>query len=360
MRVFAGGNPEDNALYYSEIGNPSYFKSDINKLYPGSGYGNITALCALSDSLLVSYDCGWYAWDGITPLEDASWKPLNLPYSCVSNDTLALTPYSFTYLGHDGLYNVSAAILNTQVVLIQGKDMIKKISENKVEKTIQSISDKKKCRAIFFNNTYYLAYNTDGIANNRVLKYEWDTKSFTRVTGWTVNQWLSDPENLYFASKNYLLQANTGYTDIDTDTGEPKSIPVKILLKEYPLGNPFSQKVVQFIGFLFKINDTDLSGVNVKIYMGYETYVIPGNEAFGVGTVDLSEALIYGREWGKVWGYRETIVKMIEFGRVSNTFQIEITNSNLDSPITLIGIGFVYEETDLIFPNIMKDELLLQ
>lgn len=51
---------------------------------------------------------------------------------------------------------------------------------------------------------------------------------------------------------------------------------------------------------------------------------------------------------------------MVETVMVSNTFQIEIKNSNVEDPITLIGIGFVYDTTDLVMPTILKDEDLLK
>ena len=351
FRVFAAGNPEDNALYYSEIGKPTYFKSEINKVYPVSGYGAITAVGpALSKSLLVSYENGWYHWDGITPLEDAEWEPLNLPYGCACHNSIALTPYSFTFLANDGLYTVSASILNSDLVMIQGKDVIKKITENRIEKTMRSISDKKKCRGIFHNNIYYLAFNTDGVKNDKVLKYEWDTKSFTIKTKWAVNAWLFDPQNLYFTSKNYLLNANNGYADIDVDTGEVVSIDLDVKTKAYSLGNPFTQKVVQFIGLIFKQGVEDLSTVEITVHMGYESFTISG--------IDLADSLVWNREWGKVWGFNESIVKMIELIHISNTFQIELKSSSIDNPITLLAIGFIYEDIDLVSPDIMKDEVL--
>lgn len=356
FRVFAAGNPDDNGLFYSEKGIPTYFNSKINKVYPSNGYGRVTAVGTLSESVIISYENGWYAWDGITPLQDATWKPLNLPYGCVCNESLALTPYSFTFLGKDGLYTVSASILNSDLVLIQGKDIIKKITENRVEKTMLSIKDRKMCRGIFYDNVYYLAYNTDGEHNDKVLKYEWDTKSFTIRTGWTVNQWLYDPEELYFTSQNFILKANDGYSDIDVETGEKKPIQLKVRTKEYSLGNQLSTKVLQLLGLIFKQNSSPFANIDLKIIMGYEEY----NFAYTVNGADLTESLIYGRDWGLLWGYREAIVKMIEVIRVSNTFQIELTNSNLDDPITLIGAGFIYEETDLVAPNILKDEVLLQ
>ncbi|MDD4565736.1 MAG: hypothetical protein PHE79_09730 [Eubacteriales bacterium] len=350
-RVFAAGNPDDNGLYYGEIGNPAYFASAINKVYPANGYGKITAIGVLSDSIIVSYENGWYAWDGITPLKDARWGPLNLPYGCVCHESLALTPYSFTYLGKDGLYTVSASILSSDLVLIQGKDIIKKITENRVEKTMGSIKDRKMCRGVFYDNVYYLAYNTDGEKNDKVLKYEWDTKSFTIKTGWIVNQWLPDPEELYFASKNFLLKANDGYSDIDVDTGEKRPIQFHVKTKDYALGNILSTKNLRFMGLVFKQNSEPKSSIDINVIMGYEEY--------HVDEVDLAESLVYGRDWGAIWGFSESVIKMVEVSRASNAFQIELINNNLDDPVTLIGIGFIFEESDLVLPNIMKDEVLL-
>jgi len=352
FRVFAAGNPDDNGLYYSEIGNPTYFASAINKVYPASGYGNITAIGILSDSVIVSYENGWYAWDGITPLKDARWRPLNLPYGCACHESLALTPYSFTFLGKDGIYTVSASILSSDLVLIQGKDIVKKITENRVEKTMASIKDKKMCRGIFYDNVYYLAYNTDGVKNDKVLKYEWDTKSFTIRTGWIVNQWLPDPEDLYFASTNFLLKANDGYSDIDVETGDKKPIPYHVKTKAYALGNFFSIKNLRFLALVFKQNYEPKSDIDINIIMGYEEYK--------VDKADLAESLIYDRNWGTIWGFSESITKMVEVSRASNTFQVELINNNIDDPVTLIAIGFIFEESSLVLPNIMKDEVLLK
>jgi hypothetical protein len=359
-RIFAAGNPDDsNALYYSEIGLPAYFKPGINKVYPAGGYGKITALLgSLSEALLVSFENGWYAWNGITPLEDATWKPLNLPYGCVCHRSIALTPYSFTFLAGDGVYNVSASILSGEAMLVYGKDLIKKVTENRVEKATRSISDRQKCRGVFFNNVYYLAYNTDGARNDRVLKYEWDTKSFTVKTGWNVNTWLSDPGSLYFASRNHLLKANAGYADFDVETGGAIPIPFNVVTKEYPLGNPLSMKNLKFLGLLFRQNDADLSSVKVTLHMGYEKLAIDWGAA--ADGLDLAESLIWGRAWGKVWGYRESIMKMIELNKLSNTFQVEMASANTDNPVTLVAIGFVYEETDLVAANLLKDEVLLK
>jgi hypothetical protein len=356
-RVFAAGNPDDNALFYSEIGVPTYFNSAINKVYPSNGYGKITALGLLSNSVLVSYEDGWYAWSGITPLtgqNPAQWTQLNIPHGCACPDSLRLTPNSFTFLGKDGIYTVSASILNYEIVLLQGRNVIQKVTANRIDNTVASISNKKKCRGIFYDNVYYLAFNTAGdSANSRVIKYEFDTKSFSIVTGWNVNKWIRDPENLYFASKNYLMKANMGYTDIDVDTGEPKPINVHVKTKEYDFGTALSQKVCQLVGLIFKQGTSeDESAIDIALNAGYSRYRVNGAE--------VSESLIYGRSWGLRWGFREAVAIIIEYIQVSNTFQIEFENSRLNDPITLIAIGFEFRQSDVVRPTDMKDRVLLR
>jgi hypothetical protein len=356
-RVFAAGNPDDNGLFYSEIGIPTYFNSAINKVYPSNGYGRITALGLLSDSVLVSYEDGWYAWRGITPLSGqnpAEWKQLNIPNGCVCHDSLKLAPYSFIFLGKDGIYNISASILEYEIVMLQGRNVIQKITANRIDKVIASIADKKKCRGIFDNNVYYLAFNVlEDAANSRVIKYEFDTKSFTIVTGWNVNKWIRDPENLYFASKNYLMKANAGYSDIDVETGEPKPIAVHVLTKEFDLGSPLTQKFCRLAGLVFKQDISEIeSQIDINLKAGYESYKVNG--------VTVSESLIYGRAWGLRWGYREAVTTVIEYIQVSNTFQIEFRNERLDDPVTLIAIGFEYRDADVVRPGNMKDEVLLK
>ena len=367
-RVFASGNPDDNAVYYSEIGQPAYFVSAYNKVYPSINYGIAKGITQLSESILVSYEDGWYAWDGITPLDDATWKPLNLPYGCVSHRSIAKTPYSFMFLGRNGVYVVSASILSSELVMLQGEDIIKNVTENRIDKTIASIVNPTNCRAVFYDNVYYLAYGIDSAGNTRVLKYEWGTKSFTTITGWKVNAWTYDSSNLFFASTNYVLRTNDSESDIDVETGEEKAIEFHIRTKEYPLGNPFMNKCLNLLGFIFKqpqYENADASSVNMKVLTGYTSYgyeyELDGTavaETLVFGTT-ITESLVWGRDWGLIWGFTEAIVKMVELTLVSNTFQIDIQNNNLNDPIILIGIGFVYEETDFVSPTIFKDEVLL-
>lgn len=356
-RVFASGNPDDNAIYYSEIGYGNYFQSKTNKLYPAvNGYGHVTGMCNLSSALIVSYENGWYTWRGITPLQDAYWEILNIPYGCVAPRSLCLTPQGFTYLAKDGIYTVSAAILNEQYILLQTKQVIKRISEDVVEKTIESFSNKSLCSAIFYDNMYMIAFSTDGETCDRVLKYEWDTGAFSLGTGWIVNNWINDHDNLFFASDNYVLKAFEGYSDVDTETGDWKPIVLHVKTKEYYFDTPQTNKVLQMISFIFQQHHDDplkrlTSSAQVILHAGYQKYILKES--------DLAESLYYNRMWGKKWGYREAIVQVAEIVMVSNVFQIEVIADNIDDPVTLLGVGFSYADTDLVLPTILKDEELM-
>jgi hypothetical protein len=459
MRVFAAGNPDDNALYWSEIGSPTKWNTGINKLYPINEHTKVTGITEISSALLVSYENSWYSWTGVDPGDDATWKQLNIPYGCACHESIALTPYSFTYLSKDGIYTVSASILSQPLVMLQSKGMITKITENRAEKLIGSIVDRKICRGIFYDNTYYLAYNAlpstisdanqtgfysvegkakiggrmfyrnavgdrwtcesvvytppsveyfaleavqawlighgmksvhDGLTlpeyialhtdndfvqeiqgayeggqittgegigsngNNMVLKYEWDTKSFTTVTGWHVTGWLADPVRLYFTTMGYVLRANDGYADIDTATGAKKEIEVIVKTKAYTLGSPFVNKQLCLAGFIFRQDLSEIiTEVDVMIEAGYQKYHI---ERF-----DLPESLIYGRRWGKRWGYREQQVKVVETNLSSDIFAVSIKQKCLDSPITMICIGFAFRATGHMLPQdveMLKDEAL--
>ena len=356
-RVFAGGNPDDNALYYSEIGYADYWKGELNKLYPSqNGMGKITGIIELSEYLLVSYEHGWYAWHGTTPLDDATWKPLNIPYGCIAPRSLVLTPNSFTFLAKEGIFCVSAAILNDAYVLMENQTIIRNLSDDKVEQTIAAMNPvylKEAADAVFYDNAYLLAFpGEQRVENTHVLKYDWSHGSFTLITGWVVNRWMKAAYDLYFTSRQFILRAFDGYSDVKVfGDGSAKPIALHVKTKEYHFGTPFNMKNAQLIGFIFQQHDAVTSDLRIVVHAGYRKY--------DVQAVNLADSLYYNRMWGAAWGYREAIVKVIETIEPANTFQIEFIKESVDDPITLIGIGFIYENTDYVSPNVLKDEVLL-
>ena len=380
MRVFAGGNPDENALYYSDVQEPDYWNSAINKVHPGSGYGQITGLIEVNSHLLVSYQNGWYSWSGIDPIEDARWKELAIPYGCSCNRSIARTPYSFTFLSRDGIYSVQASILNIEYTLTTSKGYIKQISGGKVENAVRSIENHKKCRGVFWENAYYLAYRyvpeepenpnpqiggyyepncgthcfDVGKGNNSVLKYEWDTASWAKYAGWHVTEWLTDAEGLFFCTDNYVLKTGEGYSDVNTRTGEKKAIDVLVRTKDFIFGSPGKIKETRLITFVFKqFLGYEDSTVDILVRAGYGNYKVLN--------IDINESLIYGRSWGKRWGWRDEQIKVAEVQKLGDTFSIEFRHSQIDRPIALLAISFAYRTIKRILPrdaNLLKDEAL--
>lgn len=369
FRVFAAGNPNDTALFYSELGNPRYWKSDLNKVYPSiNGYGSVTGIINLSDYLLVAYERGWFYWKGSTPLTDAYWKPMNIPYGCVSPRTLVLTPNSFTFLAKEGIYNVSVAILSDEYILLQTKQVIKKLSENVVEKTIDSIVSPQDCEGVFWHNAYLLSYWTieNGEKVQKVLKYEWDTASFTLITGWSPARFTVAEDKLLCASGRYVLDCFDSQYDIDTATGKNKKIKLHVRTKEYIFGSPLTDKIIQHLGLVFKQHTSKINSVRVGIRYGYNYAEYP--------LQNLAESFTWGRNWGLNWGWANTITKVLETILSGTSFQLELIDDRelsdeevnatgddrnaTDSPVTLLAVGFIYEVTDYLNPTTYKDSEL--
>lgn len=350
LRIFAAGNPDDPlSLYYSEPNDITYFKSS-SKLYPTNSEGEITGLSAVLEDVLVSYNNSWWHFKGTTPPNDAIWKRLPIPYGCIANDSIALTPFSFTFLSQEGLFKVNASIINQDLVLVQGNEMIKNIAENKVENTIKDIKNPKNVCAIFHENKYYLAYSDEegNDRNNKVLAYDWDNKSFVRYTGWQVNYWdKRSTGELRFASKDYILTTDKGYKDFDINTGSFKPIKLVVETKNYDLGNPISSKYLQFLYLQFKQYLTTESNLKISIIADYKSIIINSK---------LSESLVWNRVWGNNWGFKDLIEKVSEIKEIATRFKIRFENDSIDDPITIYGVGFEFKSLRPRANMISRDE----
>lgn len=300
LRIFAAGDYNgQQALYYSEPSDPTFFKK-TSIVFPNTSEGVITGLTQLLDTVLVGYSHAWWGWTGIDPKTDATWGKYSIPHGLVNNNTIALTPNSFTFLSHDGIYRVSSGILSRDLVMLAGEEMIKKITDKKVDKIIKSIKNPSKVTACFRSGKYYLAYsdvsaNSD---NNCVLVYDWYGQNFVRYTGWTVHDFAVMPDNrFYFASNRFVLKvSDTALNDIDveTTTGQIKPIHLHVETKPYNFKNPIVEKIIHRF-FLWSSQDVGAGStlrVTLRIDYALQSFDIDLN----------NELFIWGEAWGKVWG----------------------------------------------------------
>ena len=174
--------------------------------------------------------------------------------------------------------------------------------------------------------------------NNSILVYDWEQKSFTRYRGWQVNDWCALYEGkLMFASKNYVVQANTGYNDVDVTTGSDKGVVMKVITKPYRFGNESTMHLRKYVKrmYLFaKQYLQELSGMTINVISDYVQNDL---------TVNLAESLIWGRVWGTKWGFTDALTQQADFKKDGTRHQIVFEDASLNNPITIYGIGFDFE-----------------
>lgn len=336
LRVFASGNPENpSALYYSEFNDFGYFK-EISIMYPTTNEGRVTAITDFSDVLMVSYPNRWYFWRGVA-IDEATWRPLPLNYGCQSYGSLVITPMSLTYLGRNNIHQVDINLVSNQVISMQSYEMINSISEGVIEKLVEGMENKHLAKGVFHEGKYMLFYCDDETLdyNNKVLIYNWKSKGFSVYSNWkTKNVSKVSSGDLLISYQNYVLKTGNGYSDIDVTDGSEVPIPLRIKTKNYYMDSFLNPKSLVRAFLVFQQKEHDDSNVNI---------VLNGNYVVeDLKTAKLSESLVWGRDWGSLWGWSDMIIKTFFPEATANYFNIELTNNNLNDPITFYALGFEY------------------
>lgn len=341
LRYVASGNPDSpTSIYFSEPGQIGYFK-ELNVLVPTSGDGEVRAMFNILNSVLVSYNRTWWEYNGTDPSVDGTWKQLPIPFGCVSEWTIAILDYyNFVYLAKDGLYLVSANILNQEGVPTQNTDALKNITSIKIDDTISSIINKKKCVGVFVDDVYYMAYNDDVTepSNNKVLCYFTDFQAFTKYTGWLVNDWLLNSDGkLEFASRNYnLITEADDYYDIDVITGLNKGIDMLVKSARLTLGYNENPKWYDKLFFHFvQTLDPDQADVQLNVRIG--------NSLQEFENINITPNLVWGREWGDIWGFEPLFYYMTYLRRKGTWIEYTITSTSQGAPIEFYGITIQYK-----------------
>jgi len=187
---------------------------------------------------------------------------------------------------------------------------------------------------------YYLAYNDDVdiIENNKVLCYFTDFGSFTKYTGWLINDFLLNSDgNIEIASRNYSLSTESDtFLDIDVDTGETKDIVMDIESAELTfdlIENPkfFDKAFVHFV----QTDDDETSLVDIDVKIG------SGSQSFK--DVDTAPSLIWGKNWGSLWGFEPLFFYFAYLRRKGVWIKYRITSTTGGSPIEFYGVTFTYQ-----------------
>ncbi|GEM_PF-1549339 len=347
-RYVATGNPKKpSAVYFSEPYQFNYFKQ-LNILYPTSSEGSAVCLLNLLDSIVIGYKHSWYEYTGIEPSVDGTWRRLALPYGCASEYSVQIVDlYNFIYLADNGLYLVSANILNQYGVTTQNSNTVKCISDN-VENTIRSIPNKSKCISTYHDNIYYLAY-TDNIegSNDKILLYYTDKKAYSMFKNVHVNDFLYRANGvLEFASKNYAMKfENTKIADIDPITGEEVPIEFIMSTSNLALNDRIAHKFIDKIFIQANIGAEDFDK-HLKLAIAIDDIEVT---SILIDLAKLNEGFVWGDLWGSPWGNYSTNLQSAFIRQTGNRISLTFTNI-IDPQINtnIVVYGFVISYKPLI------------
>lgn len=352
-RYVATGNPKKPfAVYFSEPMQLNYFK-EFNILNPSSSDGTAVCLVNIIDSVLVGYRHSWYEYTGLDPAVDGTWRKLAIPYGCASEYSVqVLDLYSFVFLADNGLYLVSANVLNQYEIVMQNATSVKNISEDKIHNTIKTIFDKSKCVSVYHDSIYYLAYNDNAGENSKIILYYTDKKAFTLFTGIQVNDFLYRKNgNLEIASLNYALRFDdTVHYDTDVTTGENKRIEFEIKTTNLTLDTFIAEKFIDKIFVQANIGaETFDEHLRLLIRIDYlDTDMI---------TIDLSDVnsgLTWGNPWGSPWGNYSTQMQSAFIRMKGNRIGVGLTNKGLED----INTNFVFYGFAISFKQLIPFQKL--
>ena len=352
-RYVATGNPKKPfAVYFSEPMQLNYFK-EFNILNPSSSDGAAVCLVNIIDSVLVGYRHSWYEYTGLDPAVDGTWRKLAIPYGCASEYSVqVLDLYSFVFLADNGLYLVSANVLNQYEIVLQNATSVKNISEDKIYNTIKTIFDKSKCVSVYHDSIYYLAYNDNAGENSKIILYYTDKKAFTLFTGIQVNDFLYRKNgNLEIASLNYALRFDdTVHYDTDVTTGENKRIEFEIKTTNLTLDTFIAEKFIDKIFVQANIGaETFDEHLKLLIRIDYlDTDMI---------TIDLSDVnsgLTWGNPWGSPWGNYSTQMQSAFIRMKGNRIGVGLTNKGLED----INTNFVFYGFAISFKQLIPFQKL--
>ena len=116
QRIFVVGNETNpNSLYFSEVGDPTYFKAVSEILAVTDNGESISALKEFFGALVVFKPSAIYAWHGYDPTTDVTFQRLAATAGTRSYRTVKYVDGMLLYLSEDGIYALKGTYENVIV-----------------------------------------------------------------------------------------------------------------------------------------------------------------------------------------------------------------------------------------------------
>jgi len=240
---------------------------------------------------------------------------------------------------------MSPGVLDYNVILVAGDELVKNLAKNKVTKLIRNMVHPETAYAIFnpYAEKYMLAYGDDpaDTRNNKVLVLDWNLQAFTVITGWQVNGFCQRANgDLLIATNGYILKANQGYKDWDPATGAYKAIDFHVKTKQYNLDYAFHIKQLWRYLLGARQYDAETSSIDITIKMDYKLYDLT---ALTLSSLSLDPSFTWGETWGLPWGWSDLITREEDVDCEGSRVQVEFQNTIIDEPVTIYGHAFEFK-----------------
>lgn len=348
-RVFAAGNPDaPNTLYYSQVGDPTYFKAGQFLLQAASADGDaITGLREFNEALLVFKARGIWAWTGYTITTDVKFTRLNVHTGTRAERTICNVGTMLYYLGSDGVYamkNVYTGTIDTVKVSGSIDDLFQGVhnTANAYENTACAIFHEDKYMLSFCRETGEVGQ--DMTINNATVVCH---TAASNGTAWTqyLGRYFRDALNSVDGTLYYAHEENTAFWKFDKTkyTDEGADILWAIRFKDYDMGSPVHLK--KFKRGWAALNQQTLADTTVtaKVYVDYDIRTCVEDVE-----IQVDESLIWDAGlWGThKWGWIDTVTRSFEISSKGMRVGLEIsgvTNETLKNMMFMYGIAFMYK-----------------
>jgi hypothetical protein len=263
--------------------------------------------------------------DGVT-LNDNEVFKINVPNGCIAPGSVQEVGNNLFYLADDHVYSIFA----TEHDFVSGQIMSDKIAP--ILKSIGN-TDKALATSNFFDNKYYLSF-----PSGLTLVYDVTLESWTKFTNIKANSFIIRDGVLYFSTDNGMIyQFNE---NLYSDDGDPISFQMKTKLLD--LGSPINEKKFRMMWILSKQWDNYLTSFDVNLLI--DQYLLENFDGLIDNTKSGDSGVWDISKWDEVkWDFSETTQNAVKIGKKGRDIQFQITNDNVNEPVSIQGIVIEYE-----------------
>lgn len=331
-RVFVAGNPEaPNALYFSELNDPTYFSGNAgNPILAITDDGDvITGLKEYHGALLAFKRRAIFGWFGNSPKKDVVFKRLNVHTGTTSYRTICNVDDRLLYLGDDGIYMLKGAEENVMST--------KKLSGN-LDPTIKKLTSTERACAVYYENKYMVGATVgDSPHNNSVLVYFNNGKDSMGVydSGIYANDFVhSLGGELYHGASN---ASKIVKHDSEANDDMGTAIAVRVHTRPLQQASPIDIKKYKRGYIMFKQIEEIKTTLDVTVAVDYNRKTFHGLSA--------DESLVWDKgDWDNaVWDFNELVVVSFRIKEKGKGLIFEMEDATAGNALFVYGLAVEYK-----------------